>query len=162
MSPGGRTWALWRRDFGAADVRERARHGRFDLDDVERLADVIERAFAHRFDRRFQRSKPTDEQHVSVRVLGLERAQQVESRLRRIEVDVGDHQIDVAASQCLKRTRRLLLGDNSVGSSEEMSSVMKRQVSRSSSTTRIVCMTSSVNWPPRWRARRLCSAGDRL
>ncbi len=85
---------------------------RLDLGDVERLADVVERAGAHGFDRRLERAEAADEQYLAVGVLDLERAQQIEARLRGVEVDVGDHQVDAFLTQQPQGARRVLLGDD--------------------------------------------------
>ena len=51
---------------GAATSDERALDGRLDFRDVERLADVVERAGAHRIDRRLQRPEPADQHDVAL------------------------------------------------------------------------------------------------
>ncbi len=75
-------------------VRERALDRRLHLGDVERLADVVVRAGAHRFDGGLQRPEAADEHHVTRWIARLERAEHVHPVLRRIQVDVGDEQIE--------------------------------------------------------------------
>ena len=48
-------------------LRQRSLDGALHLGDVERLADVVERARAHRFDRGVQRAESADEEHRTVR-----------------------------------------------------------------------------------------------
>ena len=68
--------------IGPTEMRQRPRHHRFDFGDIERLADVVERTGTDGLNRRLEGAKPADQQHVAVRVLDLERAQQVETPTR--------------------------------------------------------------------------------
>ena len=113
MSPGALTDDVRRRGgLRRTGVGQRPRHHRLDLGNVEGLADVVECAGAYRFDRRLERTETADEEHLAVGILGLERPQQVEAGLRRVEVDVRDHEIDALLPQQAQRARRILLGDN--------------------------------------------------
>ena len=94
----------------AAASRERALDRRLHLGDVERLADVVERTGAHRFDGGLQRAKAADEHHVTRWIARLERAEHVHPVLRRIQIDVGDQQIErLARERAAPRRRRCVV-----------------------------------------------------
>ena len=88
----------------ARPLLERAIDDALDVGDVERLADVVERAGAHGLDRGLERAEPAD-QHDRTALFGLEPAQQVDPRVRRIQVDVRDQQIERVVADL--RERRL-------------------------------------------------------
>ena len=89
----------------ARALLERAIDDALDVGDDERLADVVERAGAHRFDRGLQRAEPAD-QHDRAALFGLEPAQQVEARARRVQVDVRDQQIERVVADLRQRACR--------------------------------------------------------
>ena len=64
-----------------------------DVSEIERLADVVERAGADGFDRRLERAEPAD-QHDGPALFAPERAQQVDPGMRRIQIDVRDQQVE--------------------------------------------------------------------
>ena len=105
--PGGR---LRRRLERASTLRKGAIDDPFDIGDHERLADVVEGTRAHRFDRGFERAEPADEDHRSA-ATRLEPAQQIEPRSRRIQVDVGDQQVERLMADPAQRGVRVLFRD---------------------------------------------------
>ena len=70
---------------------ERAIDDPLDVGDVERLADVVERARAHGLDGGLECAEAAD-QHDGTALLFGEASQQIESRTRRVEIDVGNQQ----------------------------------------------------------------------
>jgi hypothetical protein len=90
-------------DRRLARACQRASDGGTHLRDVERLADVVERSGANRFHRRIKRAEAADQQHFAARIGMLERLQHVESRLGRVEIDVGDDEIEPLAARGFDR-----------------------------------------------------------
>ena len=97
--PSDQPW--WRHvDVRSRGRRRRRRVGKGALDsrlhfrDVERLADVVVRACPYGLNRRLQRAEAADQDDVSGRIAGLERAQHVHAVLWRIQVDVGDQEVE--------------------------------------------------------------------
>ena len=91
----GRSLAM-RLQWGRLPIApERARDGGAHLADVERLADVVERAGAHRLHGGLERAEAADEKHLARRVRLLERLQHVETRFGSVQVDVGDDEIEL-------------------------------------------------------------------
>ncbi len=77
------------------------------LADVHRLAHVVEGPRLHRLERRLQRPEGADEHHLDLRVPRLERAQQVEAGQLRVQVDVGEDEVEAPA---LEERERVLRG----------------------------------------------------
>jgi hypothetical protein len=99
MSPSGGagTWPGPAGPCVAGSLPQRAVHGLLYLHDVEGLADVVEGARAHGLDRRLQGAEAADEHDLDPRVRLLEGAQEVEAGEVRVQVDVGEHDVEAHA-----------------------------------------------------------------
>jgi hypothetical protein len=89
---------------------ERAIDDPFDVGDVERLADVVERARAHGLDGGLECAEAAD-QHDGTALLFGEAPQQIESRTRRVEIDVGNQQRERVVTHPPNRVLGILHGD---------------------------------------------------
>ena len=97
---------VWRRRRRRARACASARStARLHFRDVERLADVVERARAHRLHRGVERAESADQEDLAGRVGVLERLQHVQARLGAVEVDVRDDQVEGLAARPLDRVR---------------------------------------------------------
>ena len=79
--------------FAVRPLLDRLIDNPFDFRDVERLADVVERAGADRFDRRLQRAEPAD-QDDGFALVAPEPPQEIDPGPPRVEVDIRDQQIE--------------------------------------------------------------------
>ena len=84
-------------------VAQRALHGGLDGADFKRFADEVERAGTNGVDRRLERAEAADENHRGRRALGGKGAKHVESRTRRVQVQIGDEQIERRVLDSLDR-----------------------------------------------------------
>ena len=93
--------------FGGRRItRERTRDGRAHFGDVERLADVVKRTGAHGLHGGVERPEAADQDDLASGVRLLERFQHIEPRLRSIQVDVGNHEVEVFLVREVHRLRR--------------------------------------------------------
>ena len=118
--PGGLDRHLGRRFPSARGLLEGAIDDAFDFGDVERLADVVERAGADRLDGGLERAESAD-QHDRPALFGAEAAQQIETRAGRIQVDVRHQQVERIAADAGQRLVGILKRDElSIGRFQQL------------------------------------------
>src|SRR5262249_5508717 len=79
----------------------------YDLLHVERFADEIECALAHRFDRGFERAETADENHLACGRGLPEMFEQGDPIERIIKIDIADDQIELPRFNQSKRGRNV-------------------------------------------------------